>query len=270
MSLGKALLVPLRIEHTPDLLPGSLSLTGGQHGHRHRRSATAPGVVGRQRSTVPCFTISGALARQAVCAQRVYLCCIAHFAHWLTEERYCVSAIHEAVAGRFLAEHLPQCSCPYPVGRLRHELRVARALLIEVLRADGVAAVEHAVDSFVAREMAIFDAHMRDVWGLADTTRQCLKQARRFFPCADRRSASKPPLCPYLAVVGGSDSARASCSHLIILQAAIDHRRRGGDTSIQGHAVVRAQATSRRRRRMPVSGRRGSGLRHSSVVLSIG
>lgn len=110
--------------------------------------------------------------RYAPSTQRVYLCCIAHFAHWLTEERYCVSAIREAVAARFLAEHLPQCSCPYPVRRLRHELRAALALLTEVLRADGVAAVDHAVDSFVALEMATFDAHMRDVWGLADTTRQ--------------------------------------------------------------------------------------------------
>lgn len=61
--------------------------------------------------------------------------------------------------------------------------------------------------------------------------------------CADRTQRSAARHVLYLAVVGGSDSARASCAHLIILQAAIDHRRRCGDTSIQGHAVVRARMT---------------------------
>jgi integrase len=109
--------------------------------------------------------------RYAPSTQRIYLCCIAHFAHWLTGERYGLSAIGEAVVARFLSEHMPACGCPYPVRRLRHELRAALAQLLEVLRADGVGALDAALDTAIAQELARFDAHMCDVWGLADTTR---------------------------------------------------------------------------------------------------
>jgi integrase len=110
--------------------------------------------------------------RYAPNTQRVYLCCVAHFAHWLTAERYGLSAIGEAVVSRFLSEHMAACGCPHPVRRLRHELRAALAQLLEVLRADGAGALDPASDSVVAQELARFDAHMRDVWGLADTTRR--------------------------------------------------------------------------------------------------
>ncbi len=110
--------------------------------------------------------------RYSPSTQRVYLCCVAHFAHWLTGERCGLSAIGEALVARFLAEHMPACSCPYPVRRLRHELRAALAQLLEVLRADGVGALDPASETAVAQELARFDAHMRDVWGLADNTRR--------------------------------------------------------------------------------------------------
>ncbi|MGE3703607.1 MAG: tyrosine-type recombinase/integrase [Hyphomicrobiaceae bacterium] len=110
--------------------------------------------------------------RYAPSTQRVYLCCVAHFAHWLTGERCGLTAIGEAVVARFLSEHLPACGCPYPVRRLRHELRAALAQLLEVLRADGVGALDPALDTVVAQELARFDGHMRDVWGLADNTRR--------------------------------------------------------------------------------------------------
>lgn len=110
--------------------------------------------------------------RYAPNTQRVYLCCVAHFAHWLTGERCGLSAIGEALVARFLSEHVPACNCPYPVRRLRHELRAALAQLLEVLRADGVGALDPASETAVAQELARFDAHMRDVWGLADNTRR--------------------------------------------------------------------------------------------------
>lgn len=109
--------------------------------------------------------------RYAPSTQRIYLCCVAHFAHWLTGERYGLSTIGEALVARFLSEHMPACGCPYPVRRLRHELRAALAQLLEVLRADGVGALDPDLDTAVAQELACFDAHMRDVWGLANTTR---------------------------------------------------------------------------------------------------
>lgn len=110
--------------------------------------------------------------RYALSTQRVYLCCVAHFAYWLTVERCSLSAIGEAMVARFLSEHLPVCSCPYPVRRLRHELRAALAQLLEVLRAEGMGAEDPASDTAVAQELAHFDKHMRDVWGLADSTRR--------------------------------------------------------------------------------------------------
>jgi len=109
--------------------------------------------------------------RYATDTQRVYLCCVAHFAHWVTEERYMLSAIGESVVARFLSEHIPACDCPYPVHRLRHEMRAALAILLEVLNAEGVEAPDPALATAIAQELARFDAHMRDVWGLADSTR---------------------------------------------------------------------------------------------------
>ncbi len=114
--------------------------------------------------------------RYAPSTQRVYLCCVAHFAHWLTGERSGLTTIGEAVVARFLSEHLPSCGCPYPVRRLRHELRAALAQLLEVLRAGGVRAQDPALDTAIAQELARFDAHMRDVWGLADNT--CRQRGR--------------------------------------------------------------------------------------------
>lgn len=55
---------------------------------------------------------------------------------------------------------------------MHHELRAALVQLLEVLRADGVGALDPASDTAVAQELARFDAHMRDVWGLADNTRR--------------------------------------------------------------------------------------------------
>ena len=109
--------------------------------------------------------------RYAPSTQRVYLCCVAHFAGWLTGERYGLNAIGEAVVARFLSEHIPACGCPYPVRRLRHELRAALSQLLEVLKADGVGTLDPASNTAVAQELVRFDAHVRDVWGLADTTR---------------------------------------------------------------------------------------------------
>lgn len=119
--------------------------------------------------------------RYAPSTQRVYLCCVAHFSHWLTGERCGLSSISEALIARFLAEHIPACSCPYPVRRLRHELRAALAQLLEVLRADGVGALDPASETAVAQELARFDAHMRDVWGLADNTRRQRSRIARAF-----------------------------------------------------------------------------------------
>jgi integrase len=111
--------------------------------------------------------------RYAPSTQRVYLCCVAHFAHWLTSERYELPAVDEKAAARFVAEHLPNCACPYPVRRLVYEIRAAIVRLLEVLRADGaIHSSGLAVDDDLGQELARFDDHMHDVCGLARSTRE--------------------------------------------------------------------------------------------------
>lgn len=61
--------------------------------------------------------------RYAPSTQRAYLCCVAHFAYWLTQERYDLEAIGPGAVMRFLSAHQPACACPDPVRRLRHELQ---------------------------------------------------------------------------------------------------------------------------------------------------
>lgn len=104
--------------------------------------------------------------------QRAYLCCVAHFAHWLTQEGYDLEAIGQGAVMRFLSEHLPACACPGPVRRLRHELQAALGHLLEVLEAGGVVLQYPACNSAIERELTRFDTHMRDVWGLAENTRR--------------------------------------------------------------------------------------------------
>ncbi|MER9775582.1 hypothetical protein [Mesorhizobium sp. M0220] len=101
--------------------------------------------------------------RYAPNTQRVYLCCIAHFAYyWLTQEGYDLEAIGQG-AMRFLSEHLPACACSDPVRRLRHELQAALGHLLEVLEAGGVVLQYPTRNSAIEQELTRFDAHMRDV-----------------------------------------------------------------------------------------------------------
>ena len=102
---------------------------------------------------------------------RVYFACVAHFAKWTTEEGLDLALIDEVAQRRFLDTHVPSCDCPYPVRKLRHELRVAIRHLLHVLRAQRrIAAIEQR--GRLDGELAAFDRYMRDVGGLADTTRR--------------------------------------------------------------------------------------------------
>jgi integrase/recombinase XerD len=108
----------------------------------------------------------------ALNTQRAYLCCVAHFAHWLTQEGYNLEAIGQGAVMCFLSEHLPACACPDPVRRLRHELQAALGHLLVVLEAGGVVLQYPVSNSAIEQELTRFDTHMRDVWGLAENTRR--------------------------------------------------------------------------------------------------
>jgi integrase/recombinase XerD len=70
--------------------------------------------------------------RYAASTRRVYLCCVAHFAHWMTKGRLPLRSVDEQTVARFLFEHLPRF-----VRRLVHENRAALAHLLKVLRIAG-------------------------------------------------------------------------------------------------------------------------------------
>lgn len=106
---------------------------------------------------------------------RVYLASVAHFAHWLSEQHIGLSSLSKAVLDRFLNDHLPICSCPQPVRRTRYELRTAIRHLLRLLEAEGTIRPADKQDE-CSKELAAFDAYMRDVAGLAETTR---RQRRR-------------------------------------------------------------------------------------------
>jgi integrase/recombinase XerD len=102
---------------------------------------------------------------------RDYFACLAHFARWATHERISLRSIDEVARCRFLTEHLPRCSCPDPVRRTPHELRAGIRHLLTVLRAQGAISRSEDHDRLTT-ELAAFDSHMRDVGGLAETTRR--------------------------------------------------------------------------------------------------
>ncbi|GEM_PF-2099999 len=99
---------------------------------------------------------------------RTYLCAVAHFALWSRSRRLDFGAL-EQDAQCFVLEHLPRCACPYPVQRSRHQVRAALQHLQVVLSDAGIQA-DRRVNSLDG-ELRRFDVHMRDVKGLAESTR---------------------------------------------------------------------------------------------------
>ena len=109
--------------------------------------------------------------RYAPTTRRVYLCCVAHFALWLTRNEVAIDAINESAVTGFVSGHLPHCDCPYPVRRGVHDVRAALNRLLEALRADGILPSRVVPADHIGAELAQFDAFMRNAAGLAATTR---------------------------------------------------------------------------------------------------
>ena len=102
---------------------------------------------------------------------RVYFACVAHFAKWVTEEGLDLARVDETAQQQFLDSHLPFCTCPPPVRKVRYELRAAIRHLLHVLRIQGQIPAAEQRDP-ISAELAAFDRYMRNVGGLADTTRR--------------------------------------------------------------------------------------------------
>jgi integrase/recombinase XerD len=113
--------------------------------------------------------------------RRVYLGCIAHFAHWMRQERLGLKRLDEDAVARYLAEHLPRCDCSEPVRRLVHENRAALVHLMATLRACGAAEEPRKPQWQIEAELGRFEQYLRQARGLADNTReQRVAIVRRF------------------------------------------------------------------------------------------
>jgi site-specific recombinase XerD len=106
----------------------------------------------------------------AVSTVRMYLYCVAHFAHWTHLSRVGVRDIADDVVLRFVEEHLPRCTCSSPVQRCRHQVRAAlRQLLITLV--DAGALISSRQPDAIEDQLRRFDHHMQHARGLAETTR---------------------------------------------------------------------------------------------------
>jgi len=110
--------------------------------------------------------------RYAPSTRRVYLGCVAHFAHWLRQERLTLKRLDEDAVARYLAEHLPRCDCPAPVRLVGHDNRAALVHLLQVLRTSGAIAGRRKPHGQIEAELDRFDQYMRQARGLADNTRE--------------------------------------------------------------------------------------------------
>jgi integrase/recombinase XerD len=129
-----------------------------------RKSALATHVAGYWTHLVSRAYAAG--------IRRVYLGCIAHFAHWMRRERLGLKRVDEDAVARYLAEHLPWCDCSEPVRRLVHENRAALVHLLATLRACGAVGEPRKPHWQIEAELERFDRYMRQARGLADNTRE--------------------------------------------------------------------------------------------------
>ena len=106
----------------------------------------------------------------AVDTRRAYLCCIAHFAHWMGRRRLTLRRLNEDAVTRYLNEHLPRCDCQEPVRRLVRENRAALVHLLVTLRECGAVAKPRKPHAEIEAELERFEQYMRQARGLADNT----------------------------------------------------------------------------------------------------
>jgi integrase/recombinase XerD len=120
--------------------------------------------------------------------QRVYLCCVSHFAHWSKKSRVSLGALDERITEAFLHGHLPRCSCSSPVRRSAHEIRPALKHLLRVLRMRNAIPPVRPPKNRIETELLKFEKYMEETCGLAVNTRKQRGQiVRRFL--ANQRNA---------------------------------------------------------------------------------
>lgn len=152
--------------------------------------------------------------------RRIYLGCVAHFAHWMRREKLGLKRLVDGAVARYLTEHLPRCGCPAPVRRLVHENRAALVHLLTTLRANAAIAEPRKPYGRIEAELEQFDRYMRQARGLADNTREQRVAIVRRLLC--REFGSRPVAAAELSPSGVSrfimdhtDRWRAGSMHVI-------------------------------------------------------
>lgn len=110
--------------------------------------------------------------RYAAETRHAYLCCMGHFARWLTAEQIGLEGVNEAAGSRFVAEHISRCDCPPPFRRTPHIVKSALSHLYDVLKKRNGPFVPSGSLNYIQNEIAAFDRYMGEVCGLAAKTRR--------------------------------------------------------------------------------------------------
>ncbi|WP_367395163.1 tyrosine-type recombinase/integrase [Cupriavidus sp. Agwp_2] len=126
---------------------------------------------------------------------RMYLYCIAHFARWIRRRRIAACDLTDDAVRRFIAEHLPHCTCPPPVRRHARTIRAALRHLLIALDEAGVLRKDKIV-SAIDDELRRFDEYMNRARGLARSTRMQRLNILRAFLQQSHGAGSRVPICP--------------------------------------------------------------------------
>jgi hypothetical protein len=94
--------------------------------------------------------------RYAEHTRQLYVCCVAHFACWMKNQRVSLRTLDRSTIARFLSTHLPHCGCPGPVRKGTHDHRAALRHLLKVLQENGAIAARQESLNSVDREVAAY------------------------------------------------------------------------------------------------------------------
>lgn len=101
---------------------------------------------------------------------RVYLNCLAHFAHWATRRHLELAALDRHVK-RFVEQHLLRCRCAAPVQCTAHSIRAALGHLRTTIIDAGVQ-LNAGPFSPIDEQLQRFDRYLLQMKGLAASTRR--------------------------------------------------------------------------------------------------
>ena len=100
-----------------------------------------------------------------------YLSSAKHFISWMKAEPFYDKHVSSKTVQTFIDDHLPDCSCPFPIQK---GLKTVRAALNQILLMEGHERIRATIDRVTPEidvNISSFNKYLRDVCGLADATR---------------------------------------------------------------------------------------------------